>query len=105
MVTRSKYKEQVLRMAKELASLQHLRLREEAKRSEDQIHIEDVCCMAAMAEAHAKRAQEERLEICQLKEQLESLELRGISGELGTRNFHLQFPISKFSTANLALIE
>ncbi|BBN08012.1 centrosomal protein CEP120 [Marchantia polymorpha subsp. ruderalis] len=85
MVTRSKYKEQVLRMAKELASLQHLRLREEAKRSEDQIHSEDVRCMAAMAEAHAKRAQEERLEIRQLKEQLESLELRGISGELGTQ--------------------
>ncbi|KAL3686860.1 hypothetical protein R1sor_013169 [Riccia sorocarpa] len=80
-LTRSKYKEQLLRMAKELASLQHLKFREEAKRVGDNGEEEDVRYVAALVEEHAKRSEEERQELRQLKEQLQSLELTGVAGE------------------------
>ncbi|KAL2628806.1 hypothetical protein R1flu_013492 [Riccia fluitans] len=78
-LTRSKYKEQVLRMAKELASLQHLKFQEDAMRLGDNGDAEDFRHMTALVEEHAKRAEEERQELRQLKEQLQSLELRGLS--------------------------
>ncbi|KAH7403982.1 hypothetical protein KP509_15G003500 [Ceratopteris richardii] len=70
--TKNNYKAQVQKLAKELARLHKQRTQDEAKiRAQDRGHL----ALQSLIEAQARKTEEEKLELRQMKEQLERLQM------------------------------
>eukprot|EP01018_Ginkgo_biloba_P018461 Gb_25150 [translate_table: standard] len=81
--SRNEYKAQVLRMAKEIASLHRHSAHDNSKQY---IHDIGQTALASLVETYAQRSQEEKLELQKLKEQLERLQMNEQSNALAPNN-------------------